>query len=109
VDLRGNSDTIFWVSDLGPETDMGSQFGERLLTVLSLNEGIPCRGGCFSSIRVRSGRPSLVQVVPVPDTPPLTVDDVALSIVTYLFYSGPALFGRTKCGLTDRPMSGHQT
>ena len=90
VDLRGNSDTFFWVSDLGPETDAESQFGKRLLAALSMCEEVPFLGNSFSSIRVKSGRPSLVQVVPVVDNPPLTVDDIARSIVTYLFTSGPA-------------------
>jgi hypothetical protein len=91
VDLRGNADTCFWVSDLGPETDTESQFVERLLTALSSSKEVPIVGDCFSSIRVKSGRPSLVQVAPVVETPPLTFDDVEQSIVTFLFHSGPAV------------------
>jgi len=90
VDLRGNADTFIWVSDLGPETDTESQYGERLLAALSTHGEVPVVGGCFSSIRVKSGQPSQVQVVSIEENPPLTVDDVALSIETYLFTSGPA-------------------
>ncbi len=35
ADLSGKGDTSFWVSDLGPETESESKFGERLMTALS--------------------------------------------------------------------------
>jgi hypothetical protein len=89
TDLRGKGDTIFWVSDLGPETESESKFGERLMTALS-SESVRFFGDCFSSIRVKSGRPSLVRVVPVEENPPLTVDEVKLNILSHLFYSGSA-------------------
>ena len=70
VDLRGNADTFIWVSDLGPETDTEGQYGERLLAALSTHGEVPVVGGCFSSIRVKSGQPSQVQVVSIEENPP---------------------------------------
>jgi hypothetical protein len=55
--LCRNANTILWVSDFGPETDIESQFGERLLASLSTGAKFAAVGDCFSSIRAKSGQP----------------------------------------------------
>ena len=85
IDLCGNAYTIVWVSDFGPETDIESQFGERLLASLSTGAKFPAVGDCFSSIRVKSGQPSMVRVVPSEENPLPTVLEVERSIESHLF------------------------
>jgi hypothetical protein len=87
VDLRGNGVTCIWVSDHSPETETPSQFAEHLLNALSTHGDIPVVGGCFSSIRLKSGSPSKFRVTTVPEPPLLTRIDVERSIEQYLFAS----------------------
>ncbi len=60
VDLWDNADTCIWVSDLGPGPDTESRYGERLMAALSTHGDALVVGGCFSSIQVKSERPSKV-------------------------------------------------
>jgi hypothetical protein len=65
-------------------------------------------GGCFSSIRVKSGRPSKVLVAPIKeDILPLTLNEVALSIEKYLFITGPAFL--PACTMTGQEILWNDT
>jgi hypothetical protein len=90
VNLHGNAVTCIWVSDHGPGTATPSQYVERLMEALSTCGDIPVVGGCFSSIRIKSGLPSMFRVAPVEESPQVTLQEVASSIEKYLFDSGPA-------------------
>jgi hypothetical protein len=94
VDLRGRGDTCIWVSDL-VEAGSKSRYGERLDTALSTCGETILIGECFSCIRVKSGSPSMVQVVAVTDTKPLSLNEVMLSIEKYLFNASPAFLPAT--------------
>jgi hypothetical protein len=89
VNLHGNAVTCIWVSDHGSGTATPSQYAERLMEALSSHGDIPVISGCFLSIRIKSGLPSMFRVAPVNKFPPLTLEEVTFSIEKYLFDSGP--------------------
>ena len=69
------------------------------MTALSTHGEISVVSTCFSSIRVKSGLPRMVRVVPVEEPPSLTLHKVELNIEKYLFNSGPAFLpARTVAG-----------